>query len=158
MSKQTPQLDRDPANAQRIAEAAGKAMYARDHAVQALGIALLEIGPGRARVGMTVSAEMVNGHATCHGGLIFTLADTAFAYACNAYNENNVAQYCTISYLAPARQGDRLTAVAEETARSGRNGVYDVRVTDQKGDVIALFRGNSRAIPGKVVADPMEMS
>jgi acyl-CoA thioesterase len=137
--------------AQRLAKAAGEGLFARDRAAHALGIALEEIAPGRARTAMTVAADMVNGHATCHGGVIFTLADTAFAYACNSYNENTVGQHCTISYLAPAREGDRLTASAEETARSGRSGVYDVRVTDQRGTLVAVFRGNSRTLSGEIV-------
>jgi acyl-CoA thioesterase len=149
---------RDPERAQRVAEAVGRGFLARDQAARALGIALLEIAPGRARMAMTVSPDMVNGHATCHGGLIFALADTAFAYACNSYNENTVAQYCTISFLAPAREGDRLVAAAEETARSGRSGVYDVRVTDQKGAVVAVFRGNSRTLSGEVVPHSEETS
>ena len=137
--------------AQRLAEAVGRGMYARDVAAQALGIALLEIRPGYARVSMSVRPDMVNGHDICHGGLIFTLADTAFAYSCNAYNRTAVAQHCTITFLAPARRGDVLTAEAVEQARSGRNGVYDIKVTNQKGEVVALFRGNSRVIEGEVV-------
>jgi acyl-CoA thioesterase len=136
---------------QRLAEAVGRGMYARDDAARALGIALLEIRPGHARMSMPVRPDMVNGHDICHGGLIFTLADTAFAYSCNAYNRTTVAQHCTITFLAPARRGDLLTAEAEERARSGRNGVYDIRVTNQKGETVALFRGNSRTIEGEVV-------
>ena len=137
--------------AQRLSEAVGRGMYARDVAAQALGITLLEIRPGCARMSMPVRPDMVNGHDICHGGLIFTLADTAFAYSCNAYNRTTVAQHCTITFLASARRGDLLTAEAEEQARSGRNGVYDIKVTNQKGEVVALFRGNSRVIEGEVV-------
>ncbi|HLI12535.1 MAG TPA: hydroxyphenylacetyl-CoA thioesterase PaaI [Alphaproteobacteria bacterium] len=138
--------------AQRVADEVGRAMYARDYAAQALGITLLAIGPGRARMAMTVRPDMVNGHDICHGGLIFTLADTAFAYACNAYNRNAVAQHCTITFLAPGHSGDRLTAEAVEQSLSGRNGVYDIRVVNQKGETVALFRGNSRQVTGEVVA------
>lgn len=138
---------------QRVAEAAGRGMYARDAAAQALGIELLEIRPGYARMAMRVRADMLNGHTTCHGGLIFTLADTAFAYSCNSHNRNAVAQHCTISFLAPAQKGDLLTAEAHEQALSGRNGVYDIRVSNQKGELVALFRGNSRVIQGAVAPE-----
>jgi acyl-CoA thioesterase len=146
-----PDARTDKEAAQRLAEAVGRGMYARDVAAQALGIALLEIRPGYARMSMPVRPDMVNGHDICHGGLIFTLADTAFAYSCNAYNRTAVAQHCTITFLAPARRGDLLAAEAEERARSGRNGVYDIKVTNQKGEAVALFRGNSRVIEGEVV-------
>ena len=146
-----PGARREDEAAQRLAEAVGRGMFARDVAAQALGIVLLEIRPGYARTSMPVRPDMVNGHDICHGGLIFTLADTAFAYSCNAYNRTAVAQHCTITFLAPARRGDLLTAEAEERARSGRNGVYDVRVANQNGEIVALFRGNSRVVEGEVV-------
>ena len=140
--------------AEALAAAAGAAMYGRDHAAKALGIALAEIGPGRARTTMTVGPAMVNGHGTCHGGLIFTLADTAFAYACNSRNQASVAQHCSITFLKPARRDDRLTADAVEQTLDGRSGVYDVRVANQKGEAVALFRGHSRTIPGEVARSP----
>lgn len=139
--------------AQRIAEAVGRGMYARDHTAKALGIALEEIAPGRARMRMTVRPDMVNGHDICHGGMTFTLADTAFAYACNSYNRAAVAASCHIVFTAPARRGDVLTAVAEEKALEGRSGVYDIAVTDQNGRGVALFRGHSRRLASKVVAE-----
>jgi len=143
----------DPARAQRIADAVGRAMYARDHAARMLAITLVEIAPGRARMTMTVRPDMVNGHDICHGGLTFTLADTAFAYACNAYNHPAVAASCNIVFTAPAKRGDTLTAVAEEKSASGRSGVYDIAVSDQNGRTVALFRGHSRRLDGKVVED-----
>jgi len=94
---------------------------------------------------------MVNGHAICHGGFIFTLADSAFAFACNSYNFNTVAQGCSIEYLAPARESDVLTAAAQERSLSGRTGVYDIEVTNQRGETIALFRGKSYRIKGHIV-------
>ena len=100
---------------------------------------------------MTVRADMLNGHAICHGGFIFTLADSAFAFACNSYNLTTVASGCTIDFLAPAREGDVLTAVAHERSVSGRTGVYDIEVTNQHGETIALFRGKSYRIKGHVV-------
>ena len=100
---------------------------------------------------MTVRADMLNGHAICHGGFIFTLADSAFAYACNSYNLNTVASGCAIDFLAPAREGDVLTAVAQERSASGRTGVYDIEVTNQRGEKIALFRGKSYRIKGHVI-------
>jgi len=137
--------------AQRIAEAVGEAMYARDHAAQGLGIRLEEIRPGFARMTMTVRQNMLNGHETCHGGFSFALADTAFAYACNSRNHVTVAAGCDIVYPAAGRMGDLLTAVAEERHLRGRSGVYDVTVTNQNGEVVALFRGQSRRIQGEVV-------
>ena len=137
-----------------LAHAAGQAMYARDRAAQALGIALVEIRPGYARMRMTVRPDMVNGHDTCHGGLIFALADTAFAYACNSHNRNAVAQHCTITFLKPAHKGEVLTAEAVEQTLDGRNGVYDAKVGNAKGEIVALFRGNSRVIAGEVAPHP----
>ncbi len=139
--------------ARSLAEAVGRYMYGRDAAAQALGVTLAGIGPGRARVSMPVRPDMVNGHDICHGGLIFTLADTAFAYACNSYNRNAVALHCTITFLQPAHAGEILIAEACEQTLRGRNGVYDVRVTNQGGELVALFRGASRVIKGEVAPD-----
>lgn len=142
------------ADATRVADAVGAGMYARDRAAQALGIALETIGPGRAVCRMTVRDDMVQGHGTCHGGIVFTLADTAFAYACNAYNRVTVALNAEIAFLAPTRAGDVLTATARERSRSGRTGIYDVEVTDHSGALVALFRGTSYETRGEVVPLP----
>ena len=121
---------------------AGEAMYARDHAARALGIVIDEVGAGTARLSMTVRGDMVNGHGICHGGLTFTLADTAFAYACNSAGRTTVALGADISFTAPAKEGERLTATARERTRQGRTGIYDVEVTAE-GRLVALFRGTS---------------
>ena len=136
---------------QATAEAVRAQMYGRDRAAQALGITVEAIGPGSAVCRMDVRDDMLNGHATCHGGLIFTLADTAFAYACNAGNRATVALTCQISYIAPARMGDVLTADAREQSRTGRTGVYDVEVRQADGTVVALFRGQAYEVRGTVV-------
>ena len=140
------------AQAQSLAEATRDAMYARDRAAQALGIQIQSIGPGVAVLSMKIRSDMVNGHHICHGGMIFTLADTAFAYACNSYNQNTVASACNIDFLAPGREGAVLTAEAQEQSLSGRTGVYDVTVRDDSGKAIALFRGKSYRISGEVIA------
>lgn len=136
---------------QKLAETIGTRMYARDYAAQALGIKLDEVRPGYARMTMTVRGDMLNGHDMCHGGLIFTLADSAFAYACNSTNVITVAQHCSVSFIAPAMRGDVLTAVAEERHRQSRTGLTDVTVTDQTGKLVAIFRGHSYALRGEVV-------
>jgi len=136
---------------QALAELAGKTMYDRDPASQGLGMTLDEIRPGYARMSMRVRADMLNGHASCHGGFIFTLADSAFAFACNSHNFNTVGAGCTIDYLAPGREGDLLTAEAVEQALAGKTGVYDVTVTNAEGKTIALFRGKSHRVSGTVV-------
>ncbi len=141
----------DRMNPQQLADAVGQELYARDRAVQLLGIALEEIRPGYARMGLTVRSEMANSHGICHGGIIFTLADATFAYACNSHNHTAVASGCAIDYLAPAHAGDVLTAVGEERSLAGRTGVYDIEVTNQHGKRIALFRGKSHRIQGEVV-------
>ena len=140
-----------PPTDQSIAEACSAAMHERDYAAQALGIQLTAIRPGHARMTMTVRKDMVNGHDICHGGMIFTLADTAFAYACNSRNHVTVASGCMIDFVAPARLDDVLTAEAEERSLSGRTGVYDITVTNQRRELIALFRGNSYRIKGHVI-------
>jgi acyl-CoA thioesterase len=127
-------------------------MYAADRASQALGIEITEVRPGRATATMRVSAEMVNGHAIAHGGYVFLLADTAFAFACNTYGEATVARAADIAFLAPVHEGDELVAVAEERTRSGRNGVYDVTVRRSGDEVVAEFRGHSRGL-GRPLAD-----
>ncbi len=137
-------------NAQALAELAGRTMFERDPASQALGMVLAEIRPGYARMTMTVRADMLNGHATCHGGYIFMLADSAFAFACNSHNLSTVGAGCTIDYLAPGRAGDVLVAEATEQALQGKTGVYDVTVKTADGRTIALFRGKSHRISGTV--------
>ena len=136
-----------------IAEAGAQAMWAEDKASRALGMKIEKIGPGFAVLSMSVGADMVNGHGSCHGGYIFTLADSAFAFACNSHNQRHVAQQCQISYLAPGRLGMRLTAEARERHRGERSGIYDVTVKSETGDVIAEFRGHSRSIPGVLVPE-----
>lgn len=129
------------------------AMFERDQASRFLGMKVLEVAAGTAAVSMTVRQEMLNGHHTCHGGFIFALADSSFAFACNSRNDATVAAGCSIEYLRPARAGQVLIATAVERALPGRTGVYDVSVTDEKGELIALFRGKSHRISGQVVAD-----
>ncbi|MBN8285131.1 hydroxyphenylacetyl-CoA thioesterase PaaI [Zoogloea sp.] len=141
-----------PTDPQALAEAVATAMWARDRAANALGMRIDEVRQGYARLSMPVRGDMVNGHHTCHGGLIFSLADTAFAYACNSYNKNTVGSACTIDYLAPGKEGDTLSAEAIEMSASGRTGVYDVTVRDSAGKAIALFRGKSYRISGEVIA------
>lgn len=138
---------------QQLARAVADAMYPRDNAANALAIVIDDIGPGRARLRMTVRREMLNGHGLCHGGFIFALADTAFAYACNSHNHNTVASGCSIEYLAPAHEGDVLIATGEERVLNGRTGVYDIEVNTQDGRLIAVFRGKSHRIKGQVVPD-----
>ena len=142
---------RTPAEAQALAERVARAMLDRDPASQKLGMHIGRVAPGRAEVTMTVRPDMLNGHAICHGGYIFTLSDSAFAFACNSYNLNTVAQGCAIEFLAPAREGDVLTARAAERSRAGRTGVYDIEVTNQRGETVALFRGKSYQIKGHVI-------
>lgn len=133
-------------SAEETARRCAELMWADDEASQQLGMELVDVGPGRATLRMTVRKDMVNGHAIGHGGFIFTLADSAFAFACNSRNRRTVAQACTITYLAPARLGDVLVAEATERSRAGRSGVYDVTV--RTGDtVLAEFRGQSRETP-----------
>ena len=143
-----------PEEAQALAERVGHAMFAKDAASQALGMRIESIAPGRAELAMAVRPDMLNGHAICHGGYIFLLADSTFAYACNSYNRNTVAQGCSIDYIAPAHEGDVLRATGTERSRSGRTGVYDIEVRDQRGRTIALFRGKSYRIDGHVVEEP----
>lgn len=132
-----------------IAKRSAEAMWARDDASKWLGASLDSVGPGTATMSMTVEKHHTNGHDICHGGFIFTLADSAFAFACNSYNQVVVAQHNTISFIAPGAVGDRLTAKAREISRNGRSGLYDVSVTNQDGKLIAEFRGASRAIKGQ---------
>lgn len=141
----------DVHQAEALAKAVAVAMYARDPAVRALGIKVDKVRPGYARMSMRVRDDMLNGHHLCHGGLIFTLADSAFAYACNNRNQNTVASGCTIDFLAPGKPGDLLVAEAVEKSLAGRTGVYDITVTNQEARCIALFRGRSYRIQGEVI-------
>jgi acyl-CoA thioesterase len=139
---------------QELAEACARAMWNEDSASQRLDMALDHIAPGEATLSMTVTDQMSNGHGTCHGGYIFTLADSAFAFACNSYNQRAVAQHCSVTFIAPAHRGDRLTARAREVNRRGRGGIYDIRVTNQKSEHVAEFRGHSRTVKGTHLPEP----
>jgi len=141
----------EPAMTSPTPRTVADAMFARDHAARAAGMVVEQVALGSATVTMTVRRDMVNGHDICHGGYMALLCDTAFAYACNACNQNTVASGFSIEILAPARLGDTLVAVAVEQAQRGRSGVYDIKLTNQNGDIIALFRGKSARIAGEVV-------
>lgn len=138
-------------DAQRIADAVKLGMYMDDAASRGLGMHIESVGPGTAVISMTVRPDMLNGFKICHGGFITTLADSAFAFACNSYNEVTVAAGIVVDFLAPAHEGDRLLAECHEVARSGRTGVYDVKVTDQNGKAIMVMRGRSHTMTGKQV-------
>ncbi len=138
-------------SAQEIAQKSAAAMWADDQASSGLGMRLVRVEPGVAVLEMPVTSAMVNGHGLAHGGFIFTLADSAFAFACNSRGQRHVAQNCQITFLAPGRLGMMLTAEARERQRGERSGIYDVTVRDEHGAVIAEFRGNSRSIPGSLV-------
>ena len=142
------------ATPQQIAEQVRDGMWQNDRATQGLGMEVLAIGPGHATLAMSVRDDMLNGHATCHGGFISALADSAFAFACNSYNELTVASGFGIDFLAPGRLGDRLSARCVEISRAGRTGVYDVEVTNQRGERIAVFRGRSYTVKGKPAVAP----
>jgi len=132
--------------AQEIADRSSGAMWRNDDASQSLGIVIEKVQPGIATVSLQVEKRHTNGHDICHGGYIFTLADTAFAFACNSYNQVAVAQQNSISFVAPGKLGDTLTATATEVHRAARSGVYDAIVVNQDNETIALFRGNSRLL------------
>src|ERR1700754_655168 len=136
---------------QAVAQACARAMYAQDRASQALGMQILEVRAGYARLTMKVREDMVNGHQLCHGGLIFPLADSAFAFACNTYDAVTVASAASVEFLLPARLGDELTAIAEERSRSRRTGIYDVAVSNSQGECVALFRGRSHQLGGRLI-------
>jgi acyl-CoA thioesterase len=132
---------------QAIATLAAKTLWATDRAAQTLGIEILAVGPGTATLVMTIGKDMVNGHDTAHGGFIFSLADTAFAYACNSRGHVTVAAHCDITFIRPGTRGARLIAEAREVSRIGRSGIYDVCISAE-GEVIAEFRGHSRTVGG----------
>ena len=146
--------DTSYSDAQHLAERVRDTMFATDKAAHALGMEVSAISPGHASVTMTVREDMLNGFGICQGGIIATLADMAFAYACNSYNELTVASSFAVDLLAPSRQGDRLTATCAEVSRAGRTGVYDAEVVNQRGEVIAVFRGRSYTARGKTVVAP----
>ena len=136
---------------QRTAQLAADKLYGSDQASQMLGMTIDSIAPGSAQVSMRVRPDMVNGQGTCHGGLIFTLADSAFAFACNSHGHNTVAAGAAIEFLAPGRLGDVLTASASERWRAGRSGIYEIEVRNDRDEAIALFRGRSHQVAGRLV-------
>ena len=146
-------MDAPAKDAQALAEASAAAMWAEDRASRGLGMSIERVGPGEAVLAMTVTERMVNGHGLCHGGFIFTLADSAFAFACNSRGQRTVAQHCAITFLRPAHLGDRLLAQAQERVQAGRSGLYDISVRTEAGELVAEFRGHSRAIPGTLAGD-----
>jgi acyl-CoA thioesterase len=134
---------------QQTAEHVRDGMFANDNASKGLGMRIVEVGPGQATIEMRVRADMLNGHAICHGGFMATLADSTFAFACNSYNELTVASGFSIDFIAPARQDDLLTARCVEVSKAGRTGVYDTEITNQRGERIAMFRGRSYTAKGR---------
>ena len=135
-----------------LAQQVGETMFANDRATrETVGMDLISCQPGRASMRLVVQVKHLNGHQTCHGGFIFTLADSTFAFACNSHNHNAVAAACSIEFLKPAQLGDVLDAVGVEQVLSGRHGIYDIKVRNQRGETVALFRGKSAQIPGTVV-------
>jgi len=140
-------------SAQRRAERAAAALYERDRASQALGMRLAGVRPGWAQVVMPVRPDMVNGHGVCHGGIVFALGDSAFAFACNSYNDSTVAAAASIDFLIAVRAGDELTAEATEVWRTRRNGIYEISIRNQRGKRVALFRGRSYRVDGQVVEE-----
>lgn len=140
-------------DAATLARTCADAIWADDAASRELGLQIISVEPGEAVLAMAVTASMVNWHDTCHGGYIYLLADTAFGYASNSRNQRMVGQHCNVSYLNPARRGERLTAHAVERQREGRSGIYDVSVRREDGKVIAEFRGYARAVEGSIVQE-----
>ena len=136
-----------------LAKACADVMYSNDDASRGLGISIDVIRAGYAQLSMTVRGDMTNGHKITHGGYVFLLADSAFAFACNSRNQLTVAQHCAITFLMPGKEGDVLTAIAEEQHLQGRSGIYDVTVTDQTNQTVAEFRGHSRSISGQHIPD-----
>lgn len=134
-------------------EACSEALHSRDAAAQMLGISVVNVSLGKAELSMTIRADMLNGLQSCHGGMMFSLADTAFAHACNSANKATVASGCSIDFIAPAREGDVLTAYAEERSRGGRTGVYDIEIYNQDKQLVAIFRGQSYQLKGTVLSD-----
>jgi acyl-CoA thioesterase len=141
-------------DANEMAQQVGETLFAVDIASKdTMGMALISCEPGRAVLRMAVTERHLNGHQICHGGFIFTLADSTFAFACNSHNKNAVAAGCSIEFLKPGKLGDVLTCEGTEQVLSGRHGIYDMKVTNQNGEVIAMFRGKSAQIPGTVIPE-----
>ncbi len=140
-------------SAQQLAQACAAALWENDKATQFLDMTLSEVAPGSCHMSMIIKDHMCNGHGDCHGGYIFTLADSAFAFACNTYNQRAVAQHCNITYIKPVSSGDTLTAIATEVSRQGRSGIYDIRVVNQTHNTVAQFRGHSRTIKGTLIPE-----
>ena len=146
----TSEIDRsDP---QALAEACAAAMWRTDRASQALGMAIRRIAPGEAVMTMPIRTDMTNGFDICHGGYMFTLADSTFAFACNTFGQRTVAQQCAVTFIRPVKSGATLTAHAIERTRTGRSGIYDVTVRDEHDVVVAEFRGHSRTIAGDILS------
>jgi acyl-CoA thioesterase len=145
--------DPEDSPAQELAQRTAEFLFARDQMSRHLGMRIVRIGVGRATLSMLVRPDMLNGQGSCHGGALFSLADTAFAFACNTYNAVTVAAGATIDFLIPAKQDDELIAVATELWRSRRSGVYDVTVMNQRQERVALFRGRSHQLDGKLLRD-----
>ncbi len=142
----------DRSDPQALAEACAATMWRTDRASQALGMRIDRIAPGEAVMSMAIRADMTNGHEICHGGYMFALADSTFAFACNTYGQRTVAQQCAVTFLRPVKTGATLTAHAIERTKSGRSGIYDVTVRDDNDVVVAEFRGHSRTIAGDILA------
>jgi acyl-CoA thioesterase len=139
--------------AQRTAEQAVRVLYEQDRASQSLGMRITRVAPGEAELTMQVRPDMTNGHDICHGGFVFALADSAFAFACNSHGDSTVAAAASIDFLAPARAADTLTASARELWRGGRSGLYEIVVANQRGETVALFRGRSQRVAGRLVPE-----
>jgi len=137
--------------AKALAQECARALWETDTTSQSLGMQLQKVAPGECTMTMSVTEKMCNGHGTCHGGYLFTLADSSFAFACNSYNQRAVAQHCSVTFVNPASIDDVLTACAHEISRVGRSGIYDIAITNQNNIVIAQFRGHSRTIKGQLV-------
>ena len=131
-----------------VAQACARRMWADDRASREMGIELGKVTPGEASLHLVIKPRMLNGHGVCHGGLIFALADTAFAFACNSFNRRSIAMHCSVSFIEKVKAGTRLTAHARERVQYGRNGIFDVKVKDDEGTTVAEFRGHSRTIGG----------
>ena len=140
-------------DATALARACAEAMWAQDRASRHLGMVIEHVAPGEARLSMPVTETMANGYGICHGGYIFTLADSAFAFACNTYDAKTVAQSCAVTFLKPVRAGQRLVAHALERAREGRSGLYDGTVRGEDGEAVAEFRGQSRTLPAAILPE-----
>jgi acyl-CoA thioesterase len=147
------QFDPKVKQAQQLAQRTAELLFERDQMSRNLGMKIVRVGPGSAIVAMRVRADMLNGQGSCHGGALFSLADSAFAFACNTYNAVTIAAGATVDFILPARQGDELTAIAKELWRVRRIGLYDVAVMNQRQEQILLFRGRSHQLDSKLIND-----